>query len=115
MDNSGRFLEMNFVENYLITLNRDDALANHTQTIGFLGGFSEKYLSLAGTIDFTPNNWDNFQFAVKSWGAMLNIKPPGNCWGIILTLRQDIGYSLDHHLSFDYNFGGEGPKVAAAK
>ena len=115
MDDKGRYLEMNFVENYLITINRDDALANHTQTIGFLAGFTEKYLTFAGTVDFTPNNWENFQFAVKSWGAFMNFKPPGNCWGILLTLRQDIGRPLDHHLSFDYNFGGQGPKIASAQ
>jgi LPS-assembly protein len=115
MDNSGRYFEVNFVENYLITLNRDDALRNHTQTVGLLAGLAMKYLSLAASVDFTPNDWDNFQFGVKSWGGVINLKPPGNCWGVALTLRQDINRSLDHHLSFDYNFGGEGPKVAAAQ
>ena len=115
MDDFGRYFETNFVENYLITVNRDDALTNHTQTFGFVAGFLAKYVTLGATIDFTPNNWENFQFAVKSWGGLINLKPPGNCWGVSLALRQDINRSLDHHLSFDYNFGGEGPKVAAAQ
>lgn len=115
MDGRGRYAEVNYVENYLITLQRDDALANHTQTLSFLLGFAEKYLNLAGSIDFTPNNWDNLNFYVKSWSAIMNIKPPGNCWGIILTLSQDIGQKLNYHMNFDYNFGGQGPTVTAAK
>jgi LPS-assembly protein len=115
MDDLGRYFEVNFVENYLITVDRDDALTHHTQTIGFLSGFTAKYLGIAATVDLTPNNWENIQFAVKSWGGLITLKPPGNCWGVALTLRQDIGQSLYQHLSFDYNFGGEGPKVAAAQ
>jgi LPS-assembly protein len=115
MDDHGRYFELNYVENYLITLQRDDSLANHTQTVGFLVGFVEKYINFAGSIDFTPNSWDNFNFAAKSWTALMNIKPPGNCWGIILTLRQDIGQKLDYHVKFDYNFGGQGPTIAAAQ
>jgi LPS-assembly protein len=114
MDNVGRYFEVNFVENYLITVFREDALRNHTQTLGLSAGLPAKYVTLAANIDFVPNNWENFQFGVKSWGGIINLKPPGNCWGVALTLRQDINRSLDHHLTFDYNFGGEGPKIAAA-
>lgn len=115
MDDHGRYAEINYVENYLITLNRDDALANHTQTLGFVLGFSEKFLNFLGTINLTPTDWNNAHFDVSSWGAVMNIKPPGNCWGIILTLRQDLGQKLDYHVNFDYSFGGQGPRVAAAQ
>jgi LPS-assembly protein len=114
MDES-RYLEVNFVENYLITLNRDDALKTHSQTFGVALGFTEKFLNLAATMAFTPNDLENANFAVTSWGALVNIKPPGNCWGIIVTLRQDLGAKLDYHLNFDYNWGGESPKIAAAR
>ncbi len=114
-DDSGRYIEMNVAQNYLITQNTDEALPNRTETLGFLLGFPATYLNFAGAIDMTPTNWLNASFVVKSWSILMNIKPPGNCWGILLTLRQDIGRKLDTKINFDYNFGGQPPRIAAAK
>ncbi len=112
MDSHGRYFEMNFVQNYLITLNTDEAYAGRTETLGFMSGFLSRYLNFSGAIDLNPRSWATLDFQVKSWAAIMNFKPPGNCWGILLTLRQDLGNKLDYHLSFDYNFGGEPPKVS---
>ena len=112
MDDFGRYLEVNFVQNYLITIDTLDADRNHTETVGLSAGFLTKFVNFAGTIDFNPKNIGNFEFITKSWSMALNIKPPGDCWGILITLTQDLSGVFNKHLTFQYNFGGGVPKIA---
>lgn len=114
-DTAGRYFEMNFVQNYLITLDPSEAYNGRTETLGFLSGFVTKYLEFTGVVDLNPTSWANFKFDVKSWAALMNFKPPGNCWGVLLSLRQDLGNKLEYHLAFAYNFGGEPPKAIEAQ
>lgn len=107
MDDTGRFLEMNFIQTFLITQKREEAYPGRDETIGFSAGVQQKYFNFAGAIDFRPLGWWTPEFRTKSWSAIVNLKPPGNCWGIIVTFRKDIGGETMTNVNFDYNFGGE--------
>lgn len=113
-DTHNRFLEVNFAQNYLITQKTEEALPALKETFGFALGFAEKYIDFLGAIDMTPQDWLKGSFSVKSWSMRMNIKPPGDCWGIVLTLSQALGRPLDSKVTFDYSFGGAAPRIAAA-
>lgn len=115
MDDAGRYLEVNFAQNYLITIDTSEADRNRTETVGFLAGFKTRFVDFTGAVDFNPRDFASVSLDVKSWAMAMNIKPPGNCWGILLTLQQNLGDVLTKHLTFEYNFGGEGPKIAPVK
>lgn len=107
MDDRGRYLQLNVSQTYLITQNVDEAYSGRTENVGFQAGFDSRYLSFAGTLDYRPLTWEPVIFERNSWSAFMNIKPPGNCWGIRASFRQDIGGEVTYKFDFDYNFGGE--------
>jgi LPS-assembly protein len=107
MDDSGRFLQMNLAQTFLITQNIDEAYQSRTENIGFSAGFDSRYVTFSGGIDYLPVDWKTMNLQVKSWTTQLNIKPPGNCWGIRASFRQDIANELLWKIDFDYKFGGE--------
>lgn len=107
MDSRGRFFQLNFTQTYLITRRPEDAYSGRTEDIGYSFGFQSKYIGLAGGIDYDPQGWSPINFLVKSWSIKMNLKPPGNCWGIRTSFSQSIGSVLGYHIDFDYNFGGQ--------
>jgi LPS-assembly protein len=107
MDSSGRYIQLNVSQTYLITQNVDEAYSGRTENVGLQAGFDSRYLSFAGTLDYRPLEWSPVIFERNSWSAFMNLKPPGNCWGIRASFRQDIGGEVTYKFDFDYNFGGE--------
>ena len=107
MDDRGRFLQLNITQEFLITQRVEEADNGRTENFGLAAGLDSKYLAFAGAIDFTPVGWPD-RFQTKSWSTFLNIKPPGNCWGIRARFTREIGSDeTTYKFDFDYNFGGE--------
>jgi LPS-assembly protein len=106
-DARGDYFQLNFAQTYLITEKPEEAYPGRTENVGFEAGFDTRYLTFAGALAYQPTDWSRLNFVVKSWSALMTIKPPGNCWGIRATIRQDIGAALMYKLNFDFKFGGE--------
>jgi LPS-assembly protein len=111
-----RFVEASFDQTFQsITQDISVAGSQRTQTIALGAGFDSKLLTFTGAIGYNPAGF--FQtlsspmanWQLLSWSTLLNFKPPGNCWGIRLTLDQSFGGLASYHIDFDYKFGGETP------
>ena len=109
-----RFVEMSFNQTFQsITQDISVAESQRTQTLALGAGFDSKFLTFSGAIVSNPSApfktlsvpWADWQ--LQSWQALLNIKPPGNCWGIRLLFNQSLGGQASYHIDFDYKFGGE--------
>ena len=113
-----RFIEASFDQTFQsITQDLSVAESQRTQTIALGGGFDSKFLTFSGAINYNPSAPPQtlnvpWYWQVLSWSALLNIKPPGNCWGIRLTFAQGLGGLPSYHIDFDYKFGGETPPPA---
>jgi LPS-assembly protein len=106
MDDRGDFLQLNFAQNYLITPTVSEAYPGRTENVGFEAGLQTRYLTFSGALAYQPVHWANLDLQVKSWSTNLILKPPGNCWGLRASIRQDIGSKLLYKLNFDFQFGG---------
>ena len=113
IDDHGRFLQLSVDQTYLITQKVEEAYNGRTEDVGLAAGLDSRYLTFSGSIDFQPVSWLPGVYQRRSWSTLLNIKPPGNCWGIRAGFRQDIGGEVTYKFDFDYNFGGA-PAVAPA-
>lgn len=103
---SSDYVEVRFNQTHLITQNISES-SEQTENIGFAAGFDTRYLGLVGSVNYLPEDLLGLHMKLKSWGTELNFKPPGDCWGIRLSFRQDIGSETLYMLDFDYKFGGE--------
>jgi LPS-assembly protein len=101
-----RFIQMNFKQAYAITQDVNDAYEGREENLRFSAGFNLRYLTFAGAIDYVPLGWSPLDLAVKSHSILLNIKPPGNCWGILASVTKQLDKAPDLSLGFDYQFGG---------
>ncbi|HVK60488.1 MAG TPA: hypothetical protein VM432_03010, partial [Bdellovibrionales bacterium] len=59
-----------------------------------------------GAIDYTPVSWQPMDFRVRAYSAIVNLRPPGDCWGILLTWSQPIASQPEFNIGFEYQFGG---------
>lgn len=99
------YVEFGYTQTYIIT---HDVRQTQKQPDSFsiAPGFSTRYLDLAGGLNWEPQSLTPITFQLKSWTTDLNIKPPGNCWGIKIHYEQPFGGDRTIQLFFDYNFGG---------
>jgi LPS-assembly protein len=110
-DNRGDYLQTTITQQNLITQDPTEAVANKQEDLGLGGGLMMRYFSFNGAIDWAPVRWDaplaSPGFIMKSWSMFVNIKPPGNCWGLHLILGQTIGSKPTSTFSFDLQYGGD--------
>jgi LPS-assembly protein len=102
----GAFVQTSLTQTHLITTKTSEAPANITENVGFDAGFETRYFGFSGSVALLPVSWEKMRFDTKSWAMILNIRPPGDCWGIRTYLRQDIGASISYRFEFNYMFGG---------
>ena len=101
------FVETSFAQSFTITQNVDAAGPTRQDDLAFSSGFNSRYLAFFGYIDFEPAGFNTRNYNVKSYGTQLNIKPPGNCWGIRFNVDKPVADQISFHMYFDYKFGGE--------
>lgn len=109
LDKNRNFLQFSFSQNYLITENVQEANALRDENVGLAVGITQRYATLAAELNFTPINYSPLElhFAWKSWSAILNIKPPGNCWGLRVQVTNTLGDPEPKvTVGLDYIFGG---------
>lgn len=107
MDSGGNFAELSFSQNYLITEKVEEAYTSREENIGVAIGFVHRYMALAGALNYLPKTYSPIDFRLKSWTAQAAITPPGNCWGLRISVTHVLSEPRPRYLfGFDYNFGG---------
>ena len=102
------FIQVSYSQAFLISdkIPNPDAYLQRTENLGIQIGFDSKYVGLTSGIDYLPAAWTPLDLQVKDWVAAINLKPPGNCWGIQFLFQQVIGIGSTYKVDFDYKFGG---------
>ncbi len=107
MDTRGNFLQLSFSQNHLITENVAEAYPSREENVGLAMGFVHKFASISGELNYLPLTYSPIDFRLKSWSALLAIKPPGDCWGIRVAITHVLSEPKPRYIwGFDYNFGG---------
>lgn len=106
-DLSSNFFELSYAQSYLITQNISDSDQKPSEALGLGAGLESKYVGFVGGLAYEPDNFQTLSFNLRSWNAVLKVRPPGNCIGISATINYNIGDpSPSYSFKFDYNFGG---------
>ena len=108
-DLKGNFFQLSFSQSYLITENVQEAYPAREENVGFALGVVQKYVTLGVGLNYTPVSYSPLQldFRLKSWSALINLRPPGDCWGFRLNFTHDLGEPRPRvGVDFDYVFGG---------
>ncbi len=110
-DKRENFIQLSYSQNYLITENIQEAFSTSSpeENVGLAVGLTSRYAILATEINFKPINYSPFElhFAWKTWSAIINIKPPGNCWGFRTQITNTFGDPKPKvTVGLDYIFGG---------
>lgn len=107
IDSVGNYLQFSFSQNFLITENVEEAYAKRDENIGIAVGFVHRYATIATEINYLPATYSPIDFRMKSWSAFVNLKPPGDCWGLRATISHILSEEAPRYsLGLDYNFGG---------
>lgn len=108
-DSIGNFFQVSFSQNYLITENVQEAYNFRDENVGFGVGFKARYFVIAAGVNYKPVNYSPLALDLryKDWSALLNIRPPGNCWGFHVQINHALGEeAAKYEFGFDYDFGG---------
>lgn len=106
-DSRGNFFQISFSQNYLITETVTEAYTARDENIGFALGFVSRYATASGELNYQPRTYSPLDLRLKNWSALLNLRPPGNCWGIRLNVVHVLSEpSPRYTFGFDYIFGG---------
>lgn len=99
-----QFVQTDFSQSWAITRKPEETTKN-PDSVSFSAGFTTRYLDLAGRLTYMLEGPEPI-FRVNSWATELNLKPPGDCWGIKVHYEQTFNGPTAIKLDFDYNFGG---------
>ncbi|CAN5518049.1 hypothetical protein BH10BDE1_BH10BDE1_14230 [soil metagenome] len=103
----GKFLQLSFSQNFLITENVQEAYPGREENIAFAFGFVHKYATVAAEINYLPANFSPVDLKPKSWSVDLLLRPPGNCWGAKARVAYTLGEPAPHvGFDFSYDFSG---------
>ncbi len=119
-DAHGEYLEVRFQQTFNITERLEEDYRGRQENVGFGAGFNLKHVSADANVDMEPRRlrWVRDPLApdqdppgplslkVKNWEANLTIRPPGDCWAVLLKIQQKIGAEPSFKGYFEYNFGG---------
>lgn len=119
-DLHGDYLEVRFEQNFDISERLELAYRGRQENVGFGAGVNLRYVSLDASVNTEPSRlrWvpdpanpsakppSPLTLKVKDWTANLTLRPPGDCWAVILLLHKTIGADPVIRTSFEYNFGG---------
>lgn len=107
LDDRGNYLQVSFSQNNLITERIEEAYPHRDENIGFALGYAHRYAKIAGELNFLPATYSPLDLQVKSWSALLNLTPPGDCWGIQVGVTHVLTEPKPRiRFDFHYNFGG---------
>lgn len=107
IDSIGNYLQLSFSQNFLITEKVEEAYAKRDENIGIAIGFVHRYATIATEINYLPATYAPIDFRMKSWSAFVNLKPPGDCWGLRAAITHILSEAAPRFtFGLEYNFGG---------
>jgi LPS-assembly protein len=101
---AGYFSEISYVNELILNEERTEVptFRNRTENIGFGSGITGKFISLEARVDYS-----SVTSKILSWQYLALLKPPGDCWGIELGQKQEIGSDETKLiLNFSLLYGG---------
>ncbi|MBX3022516.1 MAG: LPS assembly protein LptD [Bdellovibrionales bacterium] len=102
MTSASDFLQLSYSENAIINERDEVQDTGRTKNIGLGAGFRLKYMDAVGEVNF-----NDLTKEIQSWGYVLNLRPPGNCWIISIEHKQIVSGDKQIRGSLAFNFGGE--------
>ena len=106
-DARGNYLQLSFSQNFLITEEVEEAYEKREENIGVAVGFVHRYATVSGELNYLPSTYSPIDFRLKSWSTMLDLRPPGDCWGLRLAISHILSEEKPRFtFGFDYKFGG---------
>ncbi len=113
INDQGQFFEIGLERTYKIV--QDQRRVERDQRVEDLSfglGFRSNPVNFVGQFVY-DTNWRNStsESQIKSWGYVVQLKPPGECWQINITHGQRVGADTRFYVGFEFNFDGV-PKPA---
>lgn len=120
LNRHGDYLELRFEQTFAITDRLEEDYRGRSENVGFGAGVNMKYASVSASVDTEPQrlryvpdpgNPDSkppspFSLKVKNWSTNLTLRPPGDCWAVLMRIDKAIGADPTFKAYFEYNFGG---------
>ncbi len=102
------YLQLSYLRS--VPVSADNVARNDakTEVMGVGGGVDSKYLMLSGNVVYS-----NTLYKIQGWNSAVLFKPPGNCWGISVTINQAVGGELTSKFNASFNYGGEAEMAQA--
>lgn len=106
-DANGNYFQLSFSQNFRITEVIEEAYEKREENIGLAVGFNHRYATVSGELNYLPSAYSPIDFRLKSWSTMLDLRPPGDCWGLRLAISHILSEEKPRFtFGFDYKFGG---------
>ncbi|MCM2282551.1 MAG: LPS assembly protein LptD [Bdellovibrionaceae bacterium] len=120
IDRRGDYLELRYSQAFAITENLQEDYRGRNENVGFGAGFQVKYATVAASMDTEPRRLryipdptnpnaeppSALSLKVKNWSANVTLRPPGDCWAVLLKIDKAVGADPSFKGYFEYNFGG---------
>lgn len=95
------FFDFSYSQTTLVDENNVIDPGSETKNIGVGLGMQSKYWNLIGRVDYSSITRE-----IQSWEYLTEIKPPGNCWYIVLSHKQYLNSEPTFKATVKFNFGG---------
>jgi LPS-assembly protein len=106
-DINGNYFQLSFSQNFRITEVIEEAYEKREENIGLALGYVHRYAKISGELNYLPSAYSPIDFRLKSWSTMLDLRPPGDCWGLRLSISHILSEERPRFtFGFDYKFGG---------
>ncbi len=105
-EDARNYFEVGFDQDFRITRERAET-REESKIITFGVGYGARYYTVLGSVNFDPRQSERKWYEAQSYSTDISLRPPGNCWGLIIHGERLVGGGGNFKLSLDYNFGGE--------
>lgn len=96
-----QFIEFNYNLRYVIGESLEVDEDNRTENIGLLIGAIFKYVNVYGQVNYSVVTSE-----MESWFYQFDLKPPGECWGLVFRHTQPLIGDPQIKFNFAYSFDG---------
>jgi LPS-assembly protein len=106
-DVNGNYFQLSFSQNFRITEVIEEAYEKREENIGVAVGFNHRFATVSGELNYLPSAYSPIDFRLKSWSTIMDLRPPGDCWGLRLAISHILSEEKPRFtFGFDYKFGG---------
>ncbi len=106
IDSSGNFVQFGLNQQYVVST--DDVAVESIKDYILATSFNTKYVNLLGRIEHDSlyqSKPEGQQKSIKAWAIAALLKPPGDCWSILL-VSENTGKDTVYNFAFNFVFDG---------